>query len=94
MESYTLSLCQLAISFLFIGSMNNYFEHVEEFFNKNKTLRHSEMELEMQLINGYVHNFCANLDNAKEAYMNSLKVTHISILIIYCLPYEFSNQLP
>lgn len=61
--------------------MNNYFEHAEEFFNKNKTLRHSEMELEMSLINGYIHNFCGNLDNAKESYMHSLKVKNKLIIL-------------
>jgi hypothetical protein len=51
-------------------------EYAEEFFNKNKTLKHTEMELEMNLINGYVHNFCDNLDMAKENYMQSLKVNY------------------
>jgi Flp pilus assembly protein TadD len=77
LESYTLCLCQLAISFLFIGNINSYFEYAEEFFSKNKTLKHSEMELELQMLSGYVYNFCGNLENAKESYMNSLKVNFI-----------------
>ncbi len=69
--------------------MSSYFEYADEFFNKNKTLRHSEMELEMQLINGYIHNFCDNLDVAKEAYMHSLKVSYITFNYVAINSIEF-----
>ena len=45
----------------------------EGFFDKNKTLKHTEMELEMLMISGFIYNLCQNLDTAKEFYDSSLK---------------------
>ena len=73
LESYTLCLAQLAISHIFQGNVNAFVEHSEEFFNKNKSLNHIEMELEMQGLSGFVYNFCNNYDDAKDFYDNALK---------------------
>ena len=55
--------------------MNAYFEFSEEFFNRNKMLKHAEMELEMLMLTGYVYNLCSNFEAAKESYTLALKVT-------------------
>ena len=73
LESYTLCLAQLAISHIFCGNVNAFVEHSEEFFNKNKSLNHIEMELEMQNLSGFIYNFCNNYDDAKDFYDNALK---------------------
>ena len=73
LESYTLCLAQLAISHIFLGNVNAFVEHSEEFFNKNKSLNHIEMELEMQNLSGFIYNFCNNYDDAKDFYDNALK---------------------
>jgi hypothetical protein len=59
---------------LFIGDLNSYFEYSEEFFNRNKMLKHAEMELEMLMLTGYVYNLCSNYEAAKESYTLALKV--------------------
>lgn len=74
MESYTVCLCQISISNLFIGDLNSYFEYSEEFFNRNKMLKHAEMELEMLMLTGYIYNLCSNYEAAKESYTLALKV--------------------
>ena len=48
------------------------FEHSEESFNKNKSLNHIEMELEIQNLRVYRYNFCNNYDDAKDYYDNTL----------------------
>ena len=73
LESYTLCLAQLAITYLFMGDFNNYVEFSEEFFSKNKSLNHVEMALEMEILSGYLYNYCGNFDDAKEFYKNALK---------------------
>ena len=72
LESYTLCLAQLAISHLFIGNINEFITYSDAFFSKNKSLNHKDMELEMQLLNGYVYNYCGNIDVSKEYYKKSL----------------------
>lgn len=74
MESYTVCLCQISISYLFIGDIEAYLKHSEDFFNKNKILKHAEMELEMLMLTGYVYNICDNYEAAKESYTLALKV--------------------
>ncbi len=74
MESYTVCLCQISISNLFVGDLNSYFEFSEEFFNRNKMLKHAEMELEMLMLTGYVYNLCSNFEAAKDSYTLALKV--------------------
>ena len=44
LESYTLCLAQLAISYIFTGNIEAYMDHSEQFFENNKTLKHIEME--------------------------------------------------
>ena len=73
LESYTLCLAQLAITYLFMGDFNNYVEYSEEFFSKNKSLNHIEMALEMEILSGYLYNYCGNFDDAKEFYKNALR---------------------
>ena len=71
LESYTLCLAQLAISFIFIGNIEAFIEHSNEFSEKNKSLGHIEMELEMQILSGYIYNFIGDLDSSKEFYKKS-----------------------
>ena len=68
LESYTLCLAQLAISYIFMGNVDEFIEYSQEFFNKNKSLGHGEMELEMEILSGFILNFCGKLDNSKEFY--------------------------
>ena len=72
LESYTLCLAQLAITNLFLGYLNEFITYSNDFFSKNKTLNHKDMELEMQLLNGYVNNYCGNIDVSKDFYKKSL----------------------
>ncbi len=72
LESYTLCLAQLAITNLFLGYLNEFITYSNDFFSKNKTLNHKDMELEMQLLNGYVNNYCGNIDASKDFYKKSL----------------------
>ena len=72
LESYTLCLAQLAITHIFMGNMNEYIEFSEQFFNKNKSLNHIEMELEMQILSGFVYNYTGNLEISRAFYSNSL----------------------
>ena len=72
LESYTLCLAQLAISFIFMGNVDDFIEYSQEFFNKNKSLGHGEMELEMEILSGFILNFCGKLDNSKEFYERGL----------------------
>lgn len=72
LESFTLCLAQMAITSIFVGDVDGYVEYSEEFFNKNKTLGHVEMELEMQILSGYIYNYIGNLDLSKALYENSL----------------------
>ena len=72
LESYTLCLAQLAITHIFMGNVNAYMEHSEEFFNKNKSLNHVEMELEMQVLSGYIYNYVGNLEISKDFYKSAL----------------------
>ena len=79
LESYTLTLAQLSISNLFIGNLNEFINFSNEFFTKNKILNHKDMELEMQLLNGYVFNYLGNIDVSKDFYKKSLiKAENIS----------------
>ena len=73
LESYTLCLAQLAISFIFIGNIEAFIEHSNEFSEKNKSLGHIEMDLEMQILSGYIYNFIGDLDSSKEFYKKSLQ---------------------
>ena len=59
-----------------MGNINGFFEYAEGFFEKNKTLKHSEMELEMLMISGFIYNLCQNLDTAREFYDSSLRVSN------------------
>jgi len=74
LESYTVCLCQISISHLFIGDIESYLKNSEDFFNKNKILKHAEMELEMLMLTGYIYNVCDNYEAAKESYTLALKV--------------------
>ena len=73
LESYTLCLAQLAICFIFIGDINSFIEHSNEFTEKNKSLGHIEMDLEIQILSGYVYNYKSDLDKAKQFYKDSLQ---------------------
>ena len=73
LESYTLCLAQLAICFIFIGDIDSFIEHSNEFSEKNKSLGHIEMDLEIQILSGYVYNYKSDLDKAKEFYKSSLQ---------------------
>ena len=73
LESYTLCLAQLAISHIFIGNIESFIEHSHEFSAKNKSLGHIEMDLEMQILSGYIYNYTGDLDVSKEFYKQSLK---------------------
>ena len=72
LESYTLCLAQLAISYIFTGNIEAYMDHSEQFFENNKTLKHIEMELEMQILSGYIYNYIRNLDTSESFYKNAL----------------------
>jgi len=72
LESYTLTLAQLAISLIFMGKVDDFNEYSQEFFNKNKSLGHGDMELEMEVLSGFIFNFCGKLDVAKEFYERGL----------------------
>ena len=72
LESYTLCLAQLAICFIFIGDIDAFIEHSNEFSEKNKSLGHIEMDLEIQILSGYVYNYKSDLDKAKDFYKSSL----------------------
>ena len=73
LESYTLCLAQLAICFIFIGDINSFIEHSNEFTEKNKSLGHIEMDLEIQILSGYVYNYKGDLEKAKLFYKDSLQ---------------------
>ena len=73
LESYTLCLAQLAICFIFIGDIDAFIEHSNEFSEKNKSLGHIEMDLEIQILSGYVYNYKNDLDKAKDFYKSSLQ---------------------
>ena len=73
LESYTLCLAQLAISYIFIGNIEAFIEHSNEFFEKNKSLAHIEMDLEMQILSGYIYNYTGELEVSKDFYKKSLK---------------------
>ena len=73
LESYTLCLAQLAISYIFIGNIEAFIEHSNEFSEKNKSLGQIEMDLEMQILSGYIYNYTGDLDLSKDFYKNSLK---------------------
>ena len=73
LESYTLCLAQLAISHIFIGNIESFIEHSHEFSEKNKSLGHIEMDLEMQILSGYIYNYTGDLDVSKDFYKQSLK---------------------
>ena len=73
LESFTLCLAQLAICFIFIGDINSFIEHSNEFTEKNKSLGHIEMDLEIQILSGYVYNYKGDLDKAKQFYKDSLQ---------------------
>ena len=73
LESYTLCLAQLAISYIFIGNIEAFIEHSNEFSEKNKSLGHIEMDLEMQILSGYIYNYIGDLDYSKDFYKKSLK---------------------
>ena len=73
LESYTLCLAQLAICYIFIGDINAFIEHSNEFSEKNKSLGHIEMDLEIQILSGYVYNYKSDLDKAKNFYKSSLQ---------------------
>jgi hypothetical protein len=51
-----------------MGNVDEFIEYSQEFFNKNKSLGHGEMELEMEILSGFILNFCGKLDNSKEFY--------------------------
>lgn len=65
LESYTLCLAQLAISYIFMGNLDSFFQHSKEFSEKNKALGHIEMDLEMQILIGYITNYIGKLDDSK-----------------------------
>ena len=73
LESYTLCLAQLAICYIFIGDINAFIEHSNEFSEKNKSLGHIEMDLEIQILSGYVYNYKSDLEKAKNFYKSSLQ---------------------
>ena len=73
LESYTLCLAQLAISFIFVGNIEGFIDYSNEFFEKNRDLGHLEMDLEMQILSGYIYNYTGNLDVSKDFYKKSLK---------------------
>jgi hypothetical protein len=73
LESYTLCLAQLAICYIFIGDIDAFIEHSNEFSEKNKSLGHIEMDLEIQILSGYVYNYKSDLDKAKNFYKSSLQ---------------------
>ena len=73
LESYTLCLAQLAISYIFIGNIEAFIEHSNEFSEKNKSLGHIEMDLEMQILSGYIYNYTRDLEVSKDFYKKSLK---------------------
>ena len=72
LESYTLCLAQLAISYIFTGNIEAFIDHSEQFFENNKTLKHIEMELEMQILSGYIYNYIRNLDSSESFYKSAL----------------------
>ena len=73
LESYTLCLAQLAISYIFIGNLDSFTQHSKEFSEKNKALGHIEMDLEMQILIGYITNYIGKLDDSKDFYKKSLR---------------------
>lgn len=73
LESYTLCLAQLAISYIFMGNLDSFFQHSKEFSEKNKALGHIEMDLEMQILIGYITNYIGKLDDSKDFYKKSLR---------------------
>ena len=73
LESYTLCLAQLSISYIFIGDVKAFKENSYEFSDKNRTLGHKEMDLEMQILSGYIYNFTGDLEVSKDFYKKSLK---------------------
>ena len=73
LESYTLCLAQLAICYIFIGDIDAFIEHSKEFSEKNRSLGHIEMDLEIQILSGYVYNYKGDLDEAKKFYKDSLQ---------------------
>jgi len=73
LESYTLCLAQLAISYIFIGNLDSFFQHSKEFSEKNKALGHIEMDLEMQILTGYITNYIGKLEESKDFYKQSLR---------------------
>ncbi len=72
LESYALCLAQLAIINLFLGNINEFISYSNEFFIKNKTLNHKDMELEMDLLNGFIYSYLQNYDISKDFYKKAL----------------------
>ena len=72
LESYSLCLAQLAITKLFLGNINEFISYSNEFFNKNKRLNHKDIELEMDLLNGFIYNYIKNYDISKDFYKKAL----------------------
>lgn len=72
LEAYILTLSQMSISLLFNGNIEKYNEFSNEFFEKNKILKHPEMEMEMLMLSGFVFNYLKDYEKAYDFYSKGL----------------------
>ncbi len=72
LEAYVLTLCQMSISFLFNGNLQKFKEFSNEFYEKNSSLKHPEMEMEMLMVSGFIYNFVKDYQKAFYFYSKAL----------------------
>mmetsp|Transcript_37277 Transcript_37277/g.38678 ORF Transcript_37277/g.38678 Transcript_37277/m.38678 type:complete len:160 (+) Transcript_37277:86-565(+) len=58
----------MSISLLFDGNIRKFKEFCNEFFDKNSELKHTEMEMEMLMVAGFVYEFIGEMDMARHYY--------------------------
>ena len=75
LEAYVLCLCQMSISFLFNGITDKFKEFSNEFYEKNVSLKHPEMEMEMLMLSGFLYNFIKDYQKAFYYYSKGLELS-------------------
>lgn len=78
LEAYVLTLCQMSISFLFNGNLQKFKEFSNEFYEKNSSLKHPEMEMEMLMVSGFIHNYIKDYQKAFYFYSKALDQANLT----------------
>ena len=65
----------MSISFLFIGITDKFKEFSNEFYEKNVSLKHPEMEMEMLMLSGFLYNFIKDYQKAFYYYSKGLELS-------------------